>query len=188
MSEKPISPLRERMIEDMSVRNFGEKTRNDYIRHVRTFTAFLGRSPDTATAEDLRRFQLHQSKTGVRPPTIKPAGGGTRTEVQGRTERGLRRRTAGLRGCGTQSARRRLQANAAADRTGQGAEGSLCDALASAARSLTRLVSHCAAGSVVVPWPRSAAAVNDAPVQPRRSRRRRDGRDQEAGDASHAAA
>src|SRR5881392_440864 len=70
MSEKPISLLRQRMIEDMSVRNFGEKTRNDYIRHVRTFTAFLGRSPDTATAEDLRRFQLHQSKTGVRPPTI----------------------------------------------------------------------------------------------------------------------
>ena len=54
MSEKPISPLRQRMIEDMSLRNFGEKTRNDYIRHVRAFTAFLGRSPDTATAEDLR--------------------------------------------------------------------------------------------------------------------------------------
>ena len=70
MSEKPISPLRRRMIEDMSVRNFVEKTRNDYIRHVRTFTAFLGRSPDTATAEDLRRFQLHQTQTGVRPPSI----------------------------------------------------------------------------------------------------------------------
>ena len=50
MSEKPISPLRQRMIEDMSLRNFGEKTRNDYIRHVRAFTAFLARSPDTATA------------------------------------------------------------------------------------------------------------------------------------------
>ncbi len=48
MSEKPISPLRRRMIEDMTVRNFVEKTRNDYIRHVRTFTAFLGRAPDTA--------------------------------------------------------------------------------------------------------------------------------------------
>ena len=70
MSEKPISPLRRRMIEDMTVRNFVEKTRNDYIRHVKTFTAFLGRSPDTATAEDLRRFQLHQTQTGVRPPTI----------------------------------------------------------------------------------------------------------------------
>src|ERR1700726_3277133 len=58
------------VIEDMTVRNFGEKTRNDYIRHVKTFTSFLGRSPDTATAEDLRRFQLHQTQTGVRPPTI----------------------------------------------------------------------------------------------------------------------
>jgi hypothetical protein len=70
MSEKPISPLRQRMIEDMTVRNFVEKTRNDYIRQVKTFTAFLGRSPDTASAEDLRRFQLHQTRTGVRPPSI----------------------------------------------------------------------------------------------------------------------
>src|SRR6266567_290468 len=70
MSEKPISPLRRRMVEDMAVRNFIEKTRNDYIRHVTTLTAFLGRPPDTATAEDLRRFQLHQMQTGVRPPTV----------------------------------------------------------------------------------------------------------------------
>jgi integrase/recombinase XerD len=73
MSEKPISPLRRRMIEDMMVRNFVEKTRNDYIRQVRTFTAFLGRSPDTATPEDLRRFQLHQSQSGVRPPSMNNA-------------------------------------------------------------------------------------------------------------------
>jgi site-specific recombinase XerD len=70
MSEKPISALRRRMIEDMTVRNFVEKTRTDYIRHVKTFTAFLGRSPDRATAEDLRRFQLHQTETSVRAPTI----------------------------------------------------------------------------------------------------------------------
>jgi integrase/recombinase XerD len=70
MSEKPISPLRQRMIEGMMVRNFVEKTCNDYIRQVKTFTAFLGRSPDTATAEDLRRFQLDQTQTGVRPPSI----------------------------------------------------------------------------------------------------------------------
>jgi integrase/recombinase XerD len=70
MSEKPISPLRQRMIEDMTVRNFVEKTRNDYIRQVSTFTAFLGRSPDKATPEDLRRFQLHQRKSGVRPPSM----------------------------------------------------------------------------------------------------------------------
>ena len=73
MSDRPISPLRQRMIEDMTVRNFAKKTRDDYIRHVRNFTAFLGRSPDTATAEDLRRFQLHQVQIGVRPPTINSA-------------------------------------------------------------------------------------------------------------------
>src|SRR5258708_14751246 len=70
MSEKPISPLRRRMMEDMSVRNFVENTRNEYIRHVRTFAAFPGSSPDPAAPEDLRRFQLHQTQTGVRAPSI----------------------------------------------------------------------------------------------------------------------
>ena len=65
--------LRARMIEDMNVRGFSEKTRNDYIRNVRAFAAFVGRSPDTATAEDLRRFQHHQAQTGVRPPSINSA-------------------------------------------------------------------------------------------------------------------
>jgi integrase/recombinase XerD len=73
MSKTSISPLRRRLIEDMTVRNFVEKTRHDYIRHVRTFTAFLGRSPDRATLEDLRRFQLHQTESGVRPPSINGA-------------------------------------------------------------------------------------------------------------------
>jgi hypothetical protein len=45
MSQKPISPLRRRMIEDMMVRKFAEKTRNDYIRHVKTFAAFLAACP-----------------------------------------------------------------------------------------------------------------------------------------------
>jgi integrase/recombinase XerD len=70
MSDKPISPLRRRMIEDMTVRNFVEKTRNDYIRHVRTFTTFLGRAPDKAAPEDLRLFQLHQTQTGVGASSI----------------------------------------------------------------------------------------------------------------------
>ena len=69
-SAKPISPLRRRMIEDMTVRGFGEKTQSDYIRHVKNFTIFLGRSPDTAEGEDLRRFQLHQREQGVQPPTM----------------------------------------------------------------------------------------------------------------------
>ena len=55
-SDRPVSALRGRMIEDMNVRGFSEKTRNDYIRNVRAFAAFLGRSPDTATAEDFAPF------------------------------------------------------------------------------------------------------------------------------------
>jgi site-specific recombinase XerD len=58
------------MIDDMTMRNFVEKTRNDYIRQVKTFTAFLGHSPDQAIPEDLRRFQLHQTRADVRPPSI----------------------------------------------------------------------------------------------------------------------
>jgi len=48
-SPPPASALRQRMIEDMTVRDFVEKTRNDYVRQVRRFSIFLGRSPDTAT-------------------------------------------------------------------------------------------------------------------------------------------
>jgi hypothetical protein len=72
-SDRPVSALRAHMIEDIRVRGFSEKTRNDYIRNVRAFAAFIGRSPDTATAEDLRRFQHHQAQTGVRPPSINSA-------------------------------------------------------------------------------------------------------------------
>jgi len=67
---QPISPLRRRMIEDMTVRRIGEKTQSDYIRHVKNFSLFLGRSPHTATPEDLRAFQVHQSAAGVQPPTM----------------------------------------------------------------------------------------------------------------------
>jgi integrase/recombinase XerD len=70
MTDKPISPLRQRMIEDMTVRHFAEKAQTDYIRYVKNFAAFLGRSPDTASAEDLRLFQQHMTKTHVSPGVI----------------------------------------------------------------------------------------------------------------------
>ena len=54
-----ISPLRQRMIDDMTARHFGEKSQKDYIRCVKNFTVFLGRPPETAGIEDLRRFRLH---------------------------------------------------------------------------------------------------------------------------------
>ncbi len=55
MTDKAISPLRQRMIEDMTVRGFTACTQRGYIAAVRNFTAFLGRSPDQATTEDLAR-------------------------------------------------------------------------------------------------------------------------------------
>jgi site-specific recombinase XerD len=70
MTAKPVSPLRQRMINDMNVRNFVPDTQREYIRAVKNLTIFLKRSPDTATAEELRAFQLHMTETGVRPPTI----------------------------------------------------------------------------------------------------------------------
>ncbi len=65
MTNEAMSPLRRRMIEDMTIRNFGAKTQHDYIRSVKNLTMFLGRSPDTATSEDVRRFQLHLSSDGI---------------------------------------------------------------------------------------------------------------------------
>ena len=73
MSAKPISPLRQRMIDDMTARRFTEDTQRDYVRHVRTFAAFLGRSPDTATREDLSRFQLHMAQQQVSAGSINAA-------------------------------------------------------------------------------------------------------------------
>ena len=52
MLDKPISPLRQRMIDDMTARRFNEHTQRDYVRNVRMFAAFLGRSPDPAAKED----------------------------------------------------------------------------------------------------------------------------------------
>ena len=70
MTDECISLLRQRMIEDMSLRNFGEKTQKDYIRAVKDLTIFLQRSPDTASNEDLRLFQLHLTANRVGASTI----------------------------------------------------------------------------------------------------------------------
>jgi site-specific recombinase XerC len=66
-------PIAGGMIEDITVRGFNEHTRRDYVRHARSFAAFIGRSPDTATAEDLRLFQLHQTQSGMQPPSVNSA-------------------------------------------------------------------------------------------------------------------
>ena len=66
----PVSPLRRRMLDDMAMRGLQQETQRNYIMFVRSFAAFLGRSPKTATAEDVRRFQIQQADSGVQPPTI----------------------------------------------------------------------------------------------------------------------
>jgi site-specific recombinase XerD len=64
------SPLRQRMIEDMRMRKLGDKTQIAYIRAVRKLAAYLKRTPDTATVEELRRFQLHLVDQGTSPMTL----------------------------------------------------------------------------------------------------------------------
>jgi integrase/recombinase XerD len=71
--EKPVSRLRQRMMEDMTVRGFGENTKHDYVRHVETFVRFLGRSPETATGEEVRQYQVHQTHAGKQPPSMNSA-------------------------------------------------------------------------------------------------------------------
>ena len=70
MTDEAVSPLRRRMIEDMTIRKFAPKTQQDYVQRIKNFAAFLGRSPDTASFEDVRRYQLHLAESGVGVPTI----------------------------------------------------------------------------------------------------------------------
>mgnify|MGYP000724078966 CR=1 FL=1 len=68
-----ISPLRQRMIEDMRMRKFGEKTQYQYVRAVRQFAKYLGRSPETASVEELRNYQLHLVDHGTSPASLNSA-------------------------------------------------------------------------------------------------------------------
>ena len=73
MTDQAISPLRQRMIEDMEVRGFTACTQRGYLAAVKRFTAFLGRSPDQATAEDLRRYQVRMRSEGASATTMNAA-------------------------------------------------------------------------------------------------------------------
>jgi hypothetical protein len=70
LSTQRISPLRQRMIDDMRMRKLERKTQEGYIGAACKLAAFLRRSPDTATVEDLRRFQLHLVDQGISPITL----------------------------------------------------------------------------------------------------------------------
>ena len=64
-STSTVSPLRQRMIEDMTARNLGPYSQRSHIHSCRRFAALLKRSPDTATAADIRRFQLYLLQSGL---------------------------------------------------------------------------------------------------------------------------
>lgn len=70
MTEERSTPLRERMIEDMRIRGMGDKAQKAHIRAVKDFAKFLKRSPDTATPDELRAYQLHMTDTGVTASTF----------------------------------------------------------------------------------------------------------------------
>ena len=67
MVSERTTPLRERMIEDMRIRGLGGKSQQAHIRAIKDFASFLGHSPDTATPEELRAYQLHMTDTEVTP-------------------------------------------------------------------------------------------------------------------------
>ena len=69
-SSSSISPLRQRMIDDMTMRRLGAKTQTSYIRHVRELGEYLGCSRHKATAEDLRQYQLHLVNNGMSTGSI----------------------------------------------------------------------------------------------------------------------
>jgi site-specific recombinase XerD len=70
MTDKAISPLRRRLIEDMSIRRLSPNTQHQYIRHVKSFADFVGQSPDKAAAEDVHCYQLHLGSIGATASTV----------------------------------------------------------------------------------------------------------------------
>ena len=89
MAERAISPLRRRMTEDLTVRGLAPAIQRAYLRAVQELTVFLGRSPDRAGAEDLRRYRLHMRSTGASATRINAAVSAVRcffTVTPGRRE------------------------------------------------------------------------------------------------------
>lgn len=85
-TDAPVTPIRPRMQQDMLMRGLGPHPQQDYVRHVRRFAALLGRAPDTATPEDVQRFQLYQHENGVGACDDQRCGFGATLPVHGDAE------------------------------------------------------------------------------------------------------
>ena len=88
MTDTAISPLRRRMIEDMTIRKLGPKTQAGYVRAVKHFAEFLGHSPDRATIDDIRRYQLHLASSGLGVPQRERGHDGAALLLQGHPAKG----------------------------------------------------------------------------------------------------
>src|SRR5882762_811514 len=69
---KQMTPLRQRMIEDMTIRNMSPSTQKIYVAAVANFSIFHGRAPDKLTFEDVRNYRLHLISRGLKPNSINP--------------------------------------------------------------------------------------------------------------------
>ncbi len=189
MTDKASSPLRRRLIEDMAIRRLSPKTQLHYIRHVKRFADFLGRSADKATAEDVHRYQLWLASIGTTVPTVNVSATALRfffkitlkrrdlgPEEVGRPAGGIKPREPPPPACeprrsyhasspistvtGCSSGSNRARA---CPREGGGQEGSVCHSLAQPARDIARMVARRAPEGMDVS--RSALAVSWLPGQ-----------------------
>src|SRR6266403_6391578 len=166
MTDEAMSPLRRRMIEDMTIRKLAAKTQQGYIRAIKDFAAFLGRSPDTASFEDVRRFQLHLAANGAHIPIVNHT-------------------VAALRFFFRITLRRSDKTHGDPRRTRQRSQRPLRDAVSASARTATRLVESRTTARLAVSRARPRAADDDAPAQSRLSCRSPKGRDQQARLVTH---
>jgi site-specific recombinase XerD len=73
MAEEAMHPLRRKMVEDMTIRNFDLRTQKSYIRSVRSCCRYCDRQPNELTFEDVRRYQLHLGQCGLAPSSVNGA-------------------------------------------------------------------------------------------------------------------
>jgi hypothetical protein len=81
MTDKAISALRQRLIDDVAIRRLGLKTQHDYIRRVKSFADFVGHSPDKTTSEDIHRYQMRLASIGGFVPAHPGAAALSQSEV-----------------------------------------------------------------------------------------------------------
>src|SRR6266403_239365 len=182
MTDEAMSPLRRRMIEDMTIRKLAPKTQQGYIRTIKDLAAFLGRSPDTASFEDVRRFQLHLAANGAHVPILNHAVAALRFFFRVTLRRSdIIEHTTFIHEPGKLPVVLSLEEVARLLDAAPGLKYK-------AALSVAYGAGLRAAAGLAVPGPRPGAADDHAPAQSRLSRRRPDSGDQQARLPAHLAA